>query len=160
MDHTLYYTTPETPQNLWNMVGAPTGQTRKRKRSIPHDQPVIDVDTWLQEARQANDSDAVQWFTRTILHRATTTKQQCKRPKTLNALHNRRTTTLKCMENLARKHLRATKAVYKYATACAHAIKQLHDLRSMYDSAIRAKRCYHAVVAARLREEISIIHTH
>ena len=39
-------------------------------------------------------------------------------------------------------------------------MKHLCDLRSMYDSAFRAKRCYHDVVAARLQDEISIIRTH
>ena len=63
-----HYIPRETPQKLRNMVGAPTGQTLKRKRSIPHDQLVIDVDMWLQETRQANNIDAMQWFTRTILH--------------------------------------------------------------------------------------------
>ena len=63
-----HYTTRETPQNLRNMVGAPSGQPRKCKRGTDHDRPVIDVDTWLQEARQSNDTNAVQWFMCTILH--------------------------------------------------------------------------------------------
>ena len=71
------------------MVGAPIGQTRKRKRSTPLDQRVIDVDTWLHEARQANDCEALQWFTRTILHQETITTQQRKRPRTLSVLYNR-----------------------------------------------------------------------
>ena len=155
-----HYIPRETPQNLRNMVGAPTGQTRKHKRSTPHDQLIIGMDTWLQEARRANGLNAVQWFTRTILHQATTVTQQGKRPTTLNALHNCWTTTLECMEDLTRKHLRATTHAYNCATTCAHAMKHLRHHRSMYDSAITAKRCYHDVVAARLRDKISIIRTH
>ena len=63
------------------------------------------------------------------------------------------------MEDLTRKHLRTTTHAYTYATTCAHAMKHLRDFRSMYDSAIRAKRYYHDVVATRLRDEISITHT-
>ena len=70
------------------------------------------------------------------------------------------TTTLNNMEDLTRKHLRATTHACKYATTCAHAMKHLRDLRPLYDSAISAKRCYHDVVAMRLRDEMSIICTH
>ena len=118
-----HYIPRETPQNLRNMVGAPTGQTRKRKRSTSHDQPMIDVDTWLHEARQANDHKAAQWFTRTILHQETTTTQQRKRPWTLSVLQNCRTTTLRRMEDLARKHLHATTHAYFTAATCVHAMK-------------------------------------
>ena len=141
-------------------MGAPIGQTWKRKSSTPHDQSVIDVDTWLQEARQASDSDAVQWFTHTMLHRATTMTQPCKRPRTLNALHNRWTTTLNYMEDLTRKHLRAMTHAYIYATTCAHTMKHLRDRSSLYGRAIKAKRCYHDVVSTQLRHEMSIILTH
>ena len=89
-----------------------------------------------------------------------TTKQQRKWPKTLNALHYCWTTTLKRMEDLTRKHLRVTTHVYDSATTCAHAMKHLRDLRSMYESAIIAKRDYHEVVDVRLRDEISITRTH
>ena len=56
---TQHYIPRETPQNLRNMVGAPTGHTRKHKRSTSHDQLVTDVETWLHEAHQANDQEAV-----------------------------------------------------------------------------------------------------
>ena len=39
---------------------------------------------------------------------------------------------------------------------CAHAMKHLRDLRSMYDGAIRAKRDYQQVVDARLRVVINV----
>ena len=142
------------------MVGAPTGQAHKRKRTAPHDQPKIDVDTWLHEARQANDHESVQWFTRTILHQETTTTQQRKRPRILKALHDCWTTTLKRTEDLACKHLHVTTHAYMSATTCAHAMKHLRDLRSMYDSAMRAKQEYHKVVDARVRVAISITRTH
>ena len=107
-----HYIPRETPQKLRNMVGAPITQTRKRKCSTPHDQPVIDADTWLQEARLANDSEAVQWFSHTVLHQVTTTSQQRKRPRTLNAVHKSWTSTLKRMEDLNRKHLRVPTHAY------------------------------------------------
>ena len=121
---------------------------------------MIDVDTWLHEARQANDREAVQWLTRTILHQETTTTQQRKRPRTLNVLHNCWTTTLRRMEDLARKHLHVTTHAYFTAATCAHAMKHLRDLRSMYDSALRANQDYHEVVDARLRDAVSLTHTH
>ena len=40
---------------------------QKRKQTNEHDQPVSDVDTWLQEAQQANNEGAFRLFTRTIL---------------------------------------------------------------------------------------------
>ena len=155
-----HFISRETPQNLRNAVGAPTGQIRKRKRSTSHDEPVIDVDTWLHEARQANDHEAVQWFTRTIFHQETTRKKHCKRPRTLNALHNCQTTTLRRREDLACKHLHVTKHTYFAAATCAHAMKHLRDLRSMYDNTIKAKGDYHEVVDARLRDAINITRTH
>ena len=86
--------------------------------------------------------------------------QQRKRPKTLNALHNCWTTTLKRMEDLAHKHFYVTTHAYMSATTRAHAMKHLRDLRTMYNSAIRAKWDYHEVVDARLRVAISITPTH
>ena len=83
-----HYTPRETPQNLHNMVGARSGTSRKWKRSHEHDQPMIEVDTWLQEAQLANDKEAVRWFTHIILHHRTTTKHSYKKPKTLNMPHN------------------------------------------------------------------------
>ena len=58
------YTPRQTPQNLRDHVGAPTG-TQKRKR-IPNDEaPIIDVDLWLHEAHQANDDGGTcgEWHT-------------------------------------------------------------------------------------------------
>ena len=86
---TRHYTPRETPQNLRNVVGAPSGWSRKRKRSNEHDLLVVGVDTWLQEACQANDTEAVRWFTRTILHQTTTTAHSCKRPRWLRAYRMR-----------------------------------------------------------------------
>ena len=134
--HNKHYTPRETPQNLRNMVGAPSGKSRKRKLSNEHAQPAMDVDTWLQEARHTNDTEAVRWFTRTILHQTTTTAHWCKRPRSLNMLHNRWTTALTCMEDLICRHLCATTHAYKYASTCAHAMKRLRELRSLYDSAL------------------------
>ena len=98
------------------------------------------MDTWLPEAHQANDHEGGQWFTYTILHQETTTSLQRKRPSTLNALHNRWTTTLRRMEHLARKHLHVTTHAYFTAATCAHVMKHLRDLRSMYDNDVRAKQ--------------------
>ena len=64
------------------------------------------------------------------------------------------------MEDLAHKHLHVTTHAYMCATTCAHTMKHLRDLRTMYDSAIKAKRDYHEVVDARLRVAISITRTH
>ena len=85
------------------MVGAPRGTSRKRKQSHEHDQSVIDVDTWLQEARQANDVEDMRCFTRTILHHTTTTTHSYKKPRTLAMLHHCRTSTLNRMEDLTHR---------------------------------------------------------
>ena len=53
-----HYKPREKVQNIPNMVGAPVGTTRKRKRPDERGPTVIDTETWLQEARQANDMDA------------------------------------------------------------------------------------------------------
>ena len=71
----------ETAQNIRNMVGAPVGTTRKRKRLDERAPTVIDTDIWSQEARQANDMDVVQWFTRTILQQTYTTVPSRKGPE-------------------------------------------------------------------------------
>ena len=68
----------ETPRNLRNMVTSPSG-ARKRKRTPEHNTPVIDVDLWIQEARQANDSEVIQWFTRTVLHQLEAKTQNYKK---------------------------------------------------------------------------------
>ena len=62
--------------------------------------PVSDVDPWLQEAQQANDSEAMQWFTRTVLRHVEVREQNHKRPITLNVLHIRRLRFCIYMENL------------------------------------------------------------
>ena len=87
-----HYAPRETPQNLHNMVEARCRTSRKHKRNNEHDQPPIDVDTWLQEAWQANDTKAMHWFTRTILHQTTTTTPSRKKPRIVNVLHIRWTT--------------------------------------------------------------------
>ena len=84
--------------------------SQKRKHSNEHNQLVINVDTWLQEAQ--HDTEAVWWFTRTILHQTTTTTHSYKRPKTLNMLHNHRTTTLNRLEDLTCRHLHAAMQAY------------------------------------------------
>ena len=75
-------------------------------------------------------------------------------------LHNRWTTTVNCLEDLTRRHVRATTHAYKYATARTHTMKHLGDLTSQYDSALGAKRSYHAVVTTHVRDEMHITRTH
>ena len=119
---------------------------------------LIDVDTCLHEALQANNHEGVQWFTHTILHRETTVTQQQKRPRTLNALHNCCTTKLRRMEHLTRKNLHAMTHTYLTATTCVHAMKKWRDLRSMYHGPLRANRKYHHLVDTCLRDEINLMH--
>ena len=123
-----HYAPQETPQKLRNVVGAPCGTSRKHKRNNDHDQLVTDVDTWLQEARQPNNTEAVHWFTRTILHQTTTTTPSRKKPRTLNMLHMCWTTILSRMEDLTGRHLRTMTHNYQHASLCAHAMKHLRDL--------------------------------
>ena len=59
---------------------------------------------------------------------------------TLNVLHHRWTNLLIRVEDLTCRHLRTVTHNYQHASLCAHAMKHLRDLRSLYDS---AKRAYH-----------------
>ena len=47
-------------------MGSPNG-ARKHKRTQEHNTPAIDVDLGILEARQANGSKAMLWFTCTVL---------------------------------------------------------------------------------------------
>ena len=89
-----------------SQVGAPCRTSQKRKQTEEHDELIIDVDTWLQEARQANDEGALHCFTRTILHQPTATAPLRKKPRALNVLHICWAALLSCMKGLARRHLR------------------------------------------------------
>ena len=47
---------------------------------------------------------------------------------------------------------------YQYACSCAHAMKHLRDLRSLYDNALAAKRAYYALLCSHLLDEIHYAH--
>ena len=85
------------------VLGAPN-IARKCKRTHEQSTPVIDVDLWLHEARQANDWDAIQWFTRTIHLPGKVRQKVHKRPRMLNVLHHRWLRLGAYAENLARTH--------------------------------------------------------
>ena len=97
------------------MVRAPTG-AGKRKRIHEQNTPVMDVDLWLLEVRQASDSDAIQWFTRTILQPGEVGEQVRKRPRMLNVLHQRWLRLGAYAEHLARTHLRTIANTYQRAS--------------------------------------------
>ena len=136
-------------------MGAPSETSRKGKRNHEHDQPVIDVDTWLQEARHANDMEAMRRFTRTILHQTTTTKHTYKRPRTCGTLHHIWTSTLNRMEELTRRHLRVVTRAYHYASTYAHTMKHVRDLRSLHHNALGAKH-----LTTHIQDQICITRTH
>ena len=102
-----HYSPTETPGNLRNMIEAPSG-SRKHKRTHEQNTPFFDVDLWLYEARQINNSEAIQWFTRTILQQGEARKQNHKKPRMLNVPHNRWLQICTCMEDLAWANLPTT----------------------------------------------------
>ena len=81
---------------------------------------VIDTETWLQEARQANHLDAMQWFTRTILQQTYTNVHSRKRSRTLNSLHAQWGALLTRMEEPTRRHPRKATQTSQATSLCAH----------------------------------------
>ena len=73
--------------------------------------PHINVDTWLHEALQANNTNALQWLTRTLLHHSLATKTTDKRPRLQYALSARWT----CYLRHNRNHLRSVTSAYTMA---------------------------------------------
>ena len=111
----------ETAQNLREQVGASTRVTRKRKpENTPA--PTLDTKVWLHEARCANDSEAVPWFTRTILHpQPEDLPTQPKRPRLAGArLDSRWTRHRTRMEELVRLHMHAANRTYQYCLQTHH----------------------------------------
>ena len=150
-----HYSPKETPGNLRNMVGAPNG-ARKRKRTREHNTPVVDVDLWLQQTRQANDLHAIQWFTRTFLQQGVAKKQNHKKSRTLNVLHNRWLRICTYMEDLARAHLRTVASTYERKSLGVQSMRHIRGLRSLYDQASRAKQAYHSLVTGHLHEQLLV----
>ena len=66
-----------------DQMGAAMGAIREHKPKTHTEQPETDIDNWLQEAWQANDTDAVQWFTHTIhtLQKSPTTEGSTRKPR-------------------------------------------------------------------------------
>ena len=81
-----------------------------------------------------------------------------KKPRALNTLHIRWEAPLSRMEGLARRQLRTVTHFYQHASSCAHAMKHLRDLRSLFDSALAAKRAYYALLSSQLQDQINIAH--
>ena len=71
-----------------------------------------------------------------------------------------RTSTLNRMEDLTHRHLRGVTQAYQYASICAHAMKHLRDLRSMYDNALSAKHAYHTILPTHIQDQMHITRTH
>ena len=135
----------ETPQNLRNQVGAPTwcGAKRKRNAEVATADP-IDPGQWLQDARNAGDSEAVAWF----VARATNTgaDDHIKKRQRLNVDTQRweqyKTTT----DRLANEHAQQARDIYHKAHMEAMARQHLHTLHMGYTNALTAKTDYHRLV--------------
>ena len=135
----------ETPQNLRNQVGAPTwcGAKRKRKAGDATADP-IDPGQWLQDARNAGDSEAVAWF----VARATNTgaDNHIKKRQRLNVDTQRweryKTTT----DRLANEHAQQARDIYHKAHMEAMARQHLRTLHMGYTNALTAKTDYHRLV--------------
>ena len=118
------------------IVGAPTwcGAKRKRKAEVATVDP-IDPGQWLQDARNAGDSEAVAWF----VARATNTgaDDHIKKRQRLNVDTQRweqyKTTT----DRLANKHAQQARDIYHKAHMEAMARQHLHTLHMGYTNALR-----------------------
>ena len=143
----------ETPQNLRDRVGAPTG-TQKRKRTPNDEAPLIDVDLWLHEACPANDDGAVQWFTKSVIHTNPPPQTANKRARHHDTLLAQATQHLTNLENLTMRHLRLVTNMYNRTHLCEQTMHHIRNLRDMYDSAIAAKRKYHALQASLAQDHL------
>ena len=124
------------------MAGAPSG-ARKRKQTQKHNTPVITLDPSIQEARQANNSEMIQWFARTVLQQVEAKKQYRKKPRILNALHNRWLLSCTYMEDVTRTHLFTIASTYQCDCLGVRGMHHIRGLRSLYDEASGAKQAYH-----------------
>ena len=142
----------ETPQNLRNQVGAPTwcGAKRKRKAEDATADP-IDPGQWLQDARNAGDSEAVAWF----VARATNTgaDDHIKKRQRLNVDTQRweqyKTTT----DRLANEHAQQARDIYHKAHLEAMARQHLRTLHMGYTNALTAKTDYHRLVVKLVNQQ-------
>ena len=163
VDHTLHRTTLNTMRNTTRPTehGGGTNRTSPEAQIQHFTRPTCDRRAHMvARGTSSDDHEAVQWFTCTILRDEPTTTQKGKRPRTLNALHNCWTSTLTPMQDLPLKHQCVITHTYFAAPTCTHPMKHLRDLRTKYDSAIKAKRDYQEQVDARLRDEVSLIGVH
>ena len=154
----------ETPQHLRNHVGAPRrrGAKCKRKAEVAT-ADAIDPDQWLQDARNAGDSEAVAWF----VARATNTRQDDhikKRPRlNIDTQHweQDKTTT----DRLAHEHAQQARDIYHKAHMEAVARQHLHTLHMVYTNTLTAKTDYHRLVTKLVDEQrqaqrVQDTHTH
>ena len=130
------------------------------KRGIPNDEaPLIDVDLWLHEARQANDDGAVQWFTRNVMHTNPPPQTANKRARHHDTLLAQATQHLTNLENLTMRHLRLVDNMYNRTHLYEQTMHHIRNLRDMYDSAITAKRKYHTLQASLAQDHLRKLRT-
>ena len=142
----------ETPQNLWNHVGAPTWCGAKRKRKAEVTTAVqIDSGQWLQDARSAGDSESVAWF----VARATNTGQDdhIKKRQRLNVdtqqWEQYKTTT----DRLVSEHSQRARDIFHKTHVEAVARQNLHTLHMGYTNTLAAKTDYHRLVTKLVDEQ-------
>ena len=148
----------ETSHNLCNMVGAPVGTTRKRKRLEERGPGVIDTEIWLQEAPRQRHGRSIMFYT---CHPPTNVPHGALAEKTQNAErspHTRWTAFLSHMEDLTRRHLRTATQAYQSTRLGARTMKHFRDLRAHYNKALGAKRDYFKLLSTHLQGGIHITH--
>ena len=147
----------EMARNLRDQVGARLHPLRNRKRDPqprPRYQP-IDAELWLGEARRANDTEAIQWFTRTMTPAQhgpieDTNKRRGKLPDLGQRwFHHKRE-----FEDLARSHLKAITRAYQYYHLLESSLSHIRHLKQGYQQALRSEQEYNELVENDLEANI------
>ena len=100
-------------------VGAAVGTSQKHKRETLTPQPQIDADTWLKEAQQDNDNNAVQWFTVSILKIMPAAKGPQKKTRLSLCLNIQWASLCTLVGGVTRNHLHAWRSKPSYMPTCS-----------------------------------------
>ena len=149
----------ETARNLRDLVGAPTHQTKTgtKLKAVAVENPHIDTQLWLSQARAANNGNAVTWFTNHVLRTT---------PQTETRKHMRLTATLDkqwhqlpgYLEHLTRTHMNTINTLYSQTQAEEQANRHIRCLDNAYKQVCNVKQQYNHLVRQRHETQLKVTH--